>query len=298
MNYLITGGTGLIGKALIHALNTQNSTITVLTRDIKKASSLFNHEIKCIDELLLSDVDNIDTIINLAGEPIADKRWSQEQKHRICESRWDITEKLAHLISISKEPPSLFISGSAIGIYGRQENKPIDENFSNYHKEFTHDVCSRWEQIALEAASKHTRVAILRTGIVLDKKSGALAKMLLPFKLGVGGKVGKGDQFMSWIHLQDMISAILHIIDIETLNGPINITAPNAVTNELFSKTLSNELSRPCLFNTPPALLKLMFGEMADLLLFGQNVVPQKLISSGFRYKHPELVNALKDLLK
>jgi len=298
MNYLITGGTGLIGKALVNSLNTTNNTITVFTRDIDKASSLFNNEIKCIDSLLPSHLENIDTVINLAGEPIAERRWSHNQKHRICESRWDITEKLSHLISIAKKPPSLFISGSAIGIYGRQGNKPIDENFSNYHKEFTHEVCSKWEQIALEASSKYTRVAILRTGIVLDRKSGALAKMLLPFKLGLGGKVGKGDQYMSWIHLQDMISAILHIIDIKTLNGPINITSPNAVTNEVFSKKLSTELHRPCLFNTPPALLKFMFGEMADLLLFGQNVVPQALLTSGFEYKYAELANAFDDLLK
>ena len=298
MNYLITGGTGLIGKALINSLHTKNNTITVLTRDKERASSLLNKDIKFIDELYLSDMENIDTVINLAGEPIAEKRWSKEQKFKICESRWNITEKLAHLISISKNPPSLFISGSAIGIYGRQGNNPIDESFSRYHKEFTHEVCSRWEKIALEASSKHTRVAILRTGIVLDKKSGALSKMLLPFKLGVGGKVGKGDQYMSWIHLQDMISSILHIIDIDTLNGPINLTSPNAVTNETFSKTLSTELRRPCLLSTPPPLLKLIFGEMADLLLFGQNIVPQKLVNSGFRFKHGELAHALKDLLK
>jgi uncharacterized protein (TIGR01777 family) len=298
MNYIITGGTGLIGKALINSLKTKSTTITVLTRDINKASSLFNNEIKCIDSLLPSHLENIDTVINLAGEPIAERRWSHNQKHRICESRWDITEKLSHLISIAKKPPSLFISGSAIGIYGRQGNKPIDENFSHYNKEFTHEVCSKWEQIALEASSKYTRVAILRTGIVLNKKSGALAKMLLPFKLGLGGKVGKGDQYMSWIHLQDMISAILHIIENKALSGPINMTSPNAVTNQTFSKTLSTELHRPCLFTPPPALLKLIFGEMADLLLFGQNVIPQKLVTTGFRYKHAELANALKDLLK
>lgn len=298
MNYLITGGTGLIGKALINSLSTQKSTITVLTRNIKKASSLLNKEIKLIDELLLSDIENIDIVINLAGEPIAEKRWSQEQRYKICESRWDITEKLAHLISIAKKPPSLFISGSAIGMYGKQGNKPIDESFSNFHTEFTHNVCSRWEELALEASSTNTRVALLRTGIVLDKKSGALAKMLLPFQLGLGGMVGKGDQFMSWIHLQDMVAAILHIIDIKTLHGPINITAPNAVTNESFSKALSGELYRPCIFNMPPALLKFILGEMADLLLFGQNVVPQKLMTAGFRFKHAELVPALKDLLK
>ena len=298
MNYLITGGTGLIGKALIISLGTINNTITVLTRDIEKASSLLNKEIKFIDELLLSNIENIDIVINLAGEPIAEKRWSQEQKYKICESRWDITEKLAHLISIANKPPSLFISGSAIGMYGRQGNKILDEGFTQYHEEFTHQVCTRWEQLALEASSTNTRVALLRTGVVLDKKSGALSKMLLPFKLGVGGKIGNGEQIMSWVHIQDMVAAILHIIDIKSLNGPINITSPNPVSNEVFSKSLATALNRPCIFNTPPFLLKLMFGEMADLLLFGQNVIPQKLITSGFRFKHADLTSAFKDLLK
>ena len=275
-----------------------DNTITVLTRDIEKASSLLNKEITFIDELLLSNIENIDIVINLAGEPIAEKRWSQEQKYKICESRWDITEKLAHLISIANKPPSLFISGSAIGMYGRQGNKILDEGFSQYHEEFTHQVCTRWEQLALEASSTNTRVALLRTGVVLDKKSGALSKMLLPFKLGVGGKIGKGEQIMSWVHIQDMVAAILHIIDIKSLNGPINITSPNPVSNEVFSKSLATALNRPCIFNTPPFLLKLMFGEMADLLLFGQNVIPQKLITSGFRFKHADLTSAFKDLLK
>jgi uncharacterized protein (TIGR01777 family) len=298
MNYLITGGTGLIGQALIKSLSEKDNEITVLTRNIKAANLVLKDDVRFIDELLLTDIENIDIVINLAGEPIADKRWSVQQKNKICDSRWDLTEKIAHLISIADNPPSLFISGSAIGIYGRQDNTPINEGYSRYHKEFTYDVCSKWEQIALDASSNETRVVILRTGIVLDKKSGALAKMLLPFKLGIGGKIGNGEQFMSWIHLQDMVSAILHIIDIKTLNGPINITSPNAVTNKKFSKTLSTVLSRPCLFVTPSPLLKLIFGEMADLLLFGQNVTPEKLINSGFRFKHAELEHALKDLLK
>jgi uncharacterized protein (TIGR01777 family) len=298
MNYLITGGTGLIGQALIKSLTKNGNEITVLTRNIKTANSVSKGDVRFINELLLSDVENIDTIINLAGEPIADKRWSLKQKNKICESRWEITEKIAHLISIAKKPPSLFISGSAIGIYGRQNSNPINEGYSRYHKEFTYDVCSKWERIALGASSKDTRVAVLRTGIVLDTKSGALAKMLLPFKLGVGGKIGNGEQVMSWIHLQDMVSSILHIIDIKTLNGPINITSPNAVTNKTFSKNLSAALGRPCIFVTPPLLLKFIFGEMADLLLYGQNVAPEKLINSGFRFKHAELEHALSDLLK
>jgi uncharacterized protein (TIGR01777 family) len=192
----------------------------------------------------------------------------------------------------------VLISGSAIGIYGRQNDKPIDEDFSDFHQEFTHVVCAKWEENALAAISAKTRVAILRTGIVLDRKSGALAKMILPFKLGVGGKISHGGQFMSWIHLEDMVSAIIYIIGNNNLSGPINMTSPNAATNETFSKALAKSLHRPCILMTPAPLLKLIFGEMAELLLFGQNVVPQKLLNNGFTFKHNDIESALTDLLK
>nr|WP_310734715.1 DUF1731 domain-containing protein [Colwellia sp. BRX8-3] len=174
----------------------------------------------------------------------------------------------------------------------------MDETFRDFHQEFTHEVCAKWEEKALLACSANTRVALLRTGIVLDKSSGALAKMLLPFKLSVGGKISKGDQIMSWVHIDDMVSAILHIIDNDNLSGPVNMTSPNAVTNEVFSKALSKSLHRPSLFTTPAPLLKLIFGEMAELLLYGQNVVPQKLLNSGFVFKHNKIEAALTDLLQ
>ncbi|MCO4797671.1 MAG: TIGR01777 family oxidoreductase [Colwelliaceae bacterium] len=297
MNYLISGGTGLIGHNLITALANEGNRITVLTRNKYKAKKLLGSNIKLIEHLSIDDIENQNTIINLAGEPIADRRWTDSQKKKICQSRWDITKKLAELINLAKNPPSLFISGSAIGIYGRQADTPIDESFTQYHQEFTHEVCSRWEALALEAKSDVTRVVILRTGIVLDPESGALAKMLLPFKLGLGGKICNGQQIMSWIHIDDMISAILHIKDTPSIKGAINITANNPVTNADFSQNLAKVLQRPFFFTTPAVLLKIVFGEMADLLLFGQNVVPRKLINSGFNFKYPTIDNALKNLL-
>jgi uncharacterized protein (TIGR01777 family) len=297
MNYLISGGTGLIGHNLITALANEGNRITVLTRNKYKAKKLLGSNIKLIEHLSIDDIENQNTIINLAGEPIADRRWTDSQKKKICQSRWDITKKLAELINLAKNPPSLFISGSAIGIYGRQADTPIDESFTQFHQEFTHEVCSRWEALALEAKSDVTRVVILRTGIVLDPESGALAKMLLPFKLGLGGKICNGQQIMSWIHIDDMISAILHIKDTPTIKGAINITANNPVTNADFSQNLAKVLQRPFFFTTPAVLLKIVFGEMADLLLFGQNVVPRKLINSGFNFKYPTIDNALKNLL-
>jgi uncharacterized protein (TIGR01777 family) len=298
MNVLITGGTGLIGKALIKDLRQRKAKITVLTRDYSKASKTLGADITFIKELKPSNIEDMDTVINLAGEPIANKRWTANQKNKICHSRWDITDNLATLIKAAKNPPSLFISGSAIGIYGRQKNQPIDESFTEHHQEFTHEVCSKWESLALAAESKSTRVVILRTGIVLDKNAGALSKMLLPFSLCVGGKISHGMQMMSWIHIEDMVAAILHIQNTSTLKGCINITAEHPVSNKVFSHALAETLNRPSLFTTPAFILKLIFGEMADLLIFGQNIIPTKLKNSGFNFKYPIITKALKDILK
>ena len=297
MNVLITGGTGLIGKKLVSVLMKNTVNITVLTRDKKKAAIALGENITFIEKLSITSVEDQDIIINLAGEPIANKRWSKTQKDKICNSRWDITELLTKYINTAKKPPSLFISGSAIGIYGRQSINSIDESFKQYHQEFTHKVCEKWEQLALAAESDVTRVAILRTGIVLDTNEGALAKMLVPFKLGMGGKIGNGQQVMSWIHIDDVISAIQHIQKTETLNGVINLTAKHPVSNTLFSQKLASILQRPSYITTPTMLLRIIFGEMADLLLYGQDVLPRKLIRSGFQFKYPTLDKAMKHLL-
>jgi len=297
MNILITGGTGLIGKKLVRAFKQQNANVTVLTRNSKKAAVVLGADVSFIEKLSIINIDNQDIIINLAGEPIANKRWSKSQKNKICKSRWDITKQLTEFINSANNPPSLFISGSAIGIYGRQFNTPIDESFTQYHQEFSHTVCEKWERLALNAKSNATRVVILRTGIVLDSKEGALAKMLIPFKLGMGGKVSHGEQVMSWVHIEDMISSILHIKNTPIIKGVVNITAQNPVTNAVFSETLSKTLKRPSLFTTPAFLLKMIFGEMADLLLFGQHVIPNKLIQSGFMFEYPTIDKALNNLL-
>lgn len=298
MNILITGGSGLIGQHLISSLIQTKNHITVLTRDSVKSARKLPIGVNLIESLSQKNVDNHEVIINLAGEPIAEKRWSKTQKQKICHSRWHITTQLVELIKNANTPPKVFISGSAIGMYGRQDHKKIDENFTDFHQEFTHDVCSNWEEIALEATSTTTRVAVIRTGIVLDPNGGALAKMLLPFKLGIGGKIASGQQFMSWIHIEDMVAAILHIMKTQTLSGAINITSEHAVSNQEFSKTLARTLNRPSVFTTPSFMLKALFGEMADLLLFGQNVIPQKLVSTGFTFKYPTLDATLNNLIK
>lgn len=298
MNYLITGGTGCIGQALIKQLHTHNVNITVLSRNIEKAQMQLNSKVIIVGKLTLDNIENADIVINLAGEPIADKRWSQSQKDLICNSRWSITQNIVNLIKQATKKPKLFISGSAIGIYGRQGVAQINENFTDYNKEFTNTVCENWELIAEKANSPFTRVALLRTGIVLSKNHGALAKMLPPFKLGLGGKIGSGSQVMSWIHVEDMVNAILYIIENEQLSGPINMTAQNPVSNTEFTSHLSKTLNRPCIFTTPTLLLKLIFGEMSELLTYGQNVYPEKLLASGFNFKYTNVDSALNALIK
>lgn len=294
-NLLITGGTGLIGQELVNALLAKNSyLITVLTRSSAKAQSLFGTRINIVTELSQALIDKQNCIINLAGEPIADKRWSANQKQKICNSRWKITEKLTEFILRSPSPPQVFLSGSAIGVYGRQGVKVIDEDFIDYHQEFSREVCEKWESIALQASTV-TRVCLLRTGVVLAENGGALGKMLLPFKLGLGGPIGQGEQIMSWIHIDDMVSAIMFVMDSD-ISGPINMTSPAPVSNKEFSQTLSRTLNRPCFMITPPWVLKLVFGEMSDLLLFGQHVLPKVLLANGFTFQYPELPGALHQL--
>jgi uncharacterized protein (TIGR01777 family) len=246
----------------------------------------------------LINLDDYDVVINLAGEPIANKKWTDKQKHKIEHSRWSITEDIVTLINAGKNPPKLLISGSAIGLYGRQEDNIIDENFSSPHDEFSHRLCERWEFLAKKAQSDKTRVCILRTGVVITKRGGALQKMLLPFKLGLGGPMGDGSQYMSWIHLEDMLQGIAHLIANEDCQGVYNFTAPNPVTNTEFSRELAASLSRPCMFKVPEFVLRLMMGEMADLVLYGQRVVPTRLEESGYKFVYPRISQALDCLSK
>lgn len=296
MKILVTGATGTIGAALCEKLSAHQ--LIVLTRNRVKAKRKLSNDVEYIDALNQIDFNKIDAVINLAGEPIADKRWSNKQKALISTSRVTLTTEITKSILEATNPPSVFISGSAIGYYGRQPSSvQISEHFENCYPEFSHTLCKEWEDTALLCQSK-TRVCILRTGVVLSSKGGALAKLLPSFKLGLGSSVGHGDQMMSWIHIDDMANGIIHLLESKECRGAYNFTAPNPVSNKVFSKTLAKTLKKPCLFVMPSPVMRLLFGEMSDLLLFGQNVVPSKLMESGFVFRFPDLDEALSDVLK
>lgn len=295
MQLLITGGTGLIGRYLIARLLTLSHQVTVLTRDPQRARRVLGDRVEYWSTLQnQTTLDGIDGVINLAGEPIADKRWTPAQKQRLSQSRWQITEQLATLIKASATPPSVFISGSAVGYYGNQGEALVTEEETPV-SEFTHHLCERWEALALSAESDSTRVCLLRTGIVLAPDGGALAKMLPPFRLGLGGAIGSGRQYMAWIHIDDMVNAILYLLDHPILRGPFNMVSPYPVHNEQFSAMLAKVLNRPCFMRVPGFALRLLMGEAATLLLGGQRAIPHRLEAAGFGFRYYELEEALKD---
>jgi uncharacterized protein (TIGR01777 family) len=282
MKVMISGSHGLVGSALTVELQNKGYTVIRLERSIT-------------DNL---DFRDVTAVIHLAGESIADGRWSAEKKKRIEQSRVEGTQKIAQLIAESEQKPSVLISASAIGYYGDRANEKLTEK-SVSGNGFLSNVCVEWETATEIAQRAGVRTVNLRTGIVLSKKGGALAKMLPPFKLGGGGIVGNGKQYMSWISLEDMVDAIIYSINNESLSGPVNITAPNAVTNAEFTKVLGNVLKRPTIMPLPAFAARLIFGEMADaLLLTSTRVEPEKLLKAGYQFKHRDLKSALEDILK
>ncbi|HHX8652904.1 TIGR01777 family protein [Vibrio diabolicus] len=300
MKILLTGGTGFIGSELLKLLSTHQ--VMLLTRSPEQAKQRLQHadlgNIEYLDSLeSFADLNHIDAIINLAGEPIADKRWTSEQKEKICKSRWKITEQIVELIHASTEPPAVFISGSAVGYYGDQQDHPFDECLHVNSEDFPHEVCAKWEQIAKRAESEQTRVCLLRTGVVLGLNGGALAKMLLPYKLGVGGPLGNGNQYMPWIHILDMVRAIMYLLETPHAHGTFNMCAPHPVTNRIFSGTLAKTLKRPHILFTPKWAMELLMGESSCLLFDSMRAKPKKLTELGFKFSYSRIEPALKHLL-
>ena len=294
MKLLITGASGFIGSALIETLLDDGHQVIGLSRHPQRLNKRFGGRLEVTNELESIDAaESIDAIVNLAGEPILDRRWSEARKQQLYHSRLDTTAALLQLIKRLQTKPEVLISGSAIGFYGSQRDDRMLNEQCEGHLGFTHKLCSDWENRALEAQQLGLRVCLLRTGVVLGH-GGALKRMLLPFKLALGGPIASGRQWFSWIQLDDMVAAIRFLLAHEVLSGAFNCTAPEPVNNAEFSRTLGRVLHRPAVLPMPGWVMQLALGEGAELLCEGQRVVPVRLQEAGFEFRYPQLEAALK----
>jgi len=293
---LMSGSSGLLGSALMQSLGTDGYEITRLMRRPTAAAGQIAWDFA--QPLAPQSVSGFDAVIHLAGESIA-SRWTESKKKAIRDSRVLGTRHLAEALARAASPPRVFISASAIGFYGDCGDEILREDSASGGSGFLPEVCREWEAAADPAVNAGTRTAFLRTGIVLSAKGGALKQMLPPFRMGLGGRISSGRQWMSWIDLQDEIGAIRHILANESLSGPVNSVSPHPVTNAEFTKTLASVLSRPAIFPMPAFAARLVFGQMGDELLLGsQRVEPAKLTASGYVFQKPDLRRALRDILK
>jgi len=296
---LITGATGFIGGRLAEALIRAGHDVTVLTRDPHKAVAVLRPPFRLVTRLdqIASDAA-IDAVINLAGEPIADALWTRRQRRRILASRLRVTCALVKLIARLERKPAVLVSGSAVGWYGNWQDETLTE-FDGGKRGFAHRVCEAWEQTAKRAARFGTRVVRLRIGIVLGAEGGMIARLRAPFALGLGGPLGSGQQWISWIERDDLVRLIAHVIADDRYVGAVNATAPTPVTNAAFARELARTLRRPAWLRVPAALLRVLAGDLArELLLGGQRVLPDKADAFGFTFRHPTLAGALAALLQ
>ncbi len=299
MKILMSGASGLVGSDLMGVLAAAQHTVNRLVRYKSRAVAgdvYWNPTSGEIDAAALADCD---AVINLAGESIAGARWSAQQKQRIRESRVAGTRTIAlALAKCDRGLPKTLVNASAVGFYGNRGDERLDESSPAGEGDFLSEVCQAWEAATEPAARAGVRVVMTRFGVILSGKGGALQKMLLPFRLGLGGKIGSGRQYMSWIALEDVVASVIDCLRDDSLRGAVNVVAPDPVTNWEFTKTLGRVLSRPTIFPMPAFAARAAFGQMADeLLLSGQRVEPAKLLAAGYRFKHPTLEGALRCVL-
>jgi len=297
-NFLITGGTGFIGKKLVAQLVNAGHEAVVVTRRPEKHGGSFAEKIRYIGSFsAIDNSDCFDAVINLGGEGIADKRWSAKRKQQLLDSRIGLTNHLVKCLARLEKRPEVMISASAVGWYGAHDETPLTED-SACHQEFSHELCEAWEKEAAAVGDLGIRLCIIRLGIVLGKNGGVLKRMLPPFYFGLGGRIGSGKQYMSWVHVNDVIRAVDYLVDENSLSGVFNLTAPGTVSNTQFTQAIGKVISRPTLFPLPAFVVKTVFGEMGErLLLMGQNVVPHNLLKAGFSFDFPDLDGALTDIL-
>jgi uncharacterized protein len=297
MKIAITGASGFIGSLLADQLWNQRHHLLLLSRNPPRETDVTKQEWVAWNPSTKGGweqaLDGVDGIFNLAGEPIAAKRWTDAQKETIKSSRVQSTRALVN--AIAKDKPKFLINASAVGYYGARGDERITED-TGPGNDYLSRVCVAWEEEARKADAYGVRVVLVRTGIVLDKGKGALAKMVPPFKFFAGGPLGSGKQWMPWIHIEDEIGLLLFLMGNQTARGPFNATAPNPVTMAEFGKTLGNVLNRPSWATVPAGVLTLLVGDMAEMLLNGQRAVPQAALKLGYEFKYPTLLPALQSL--
>jgi uncharacterized protein (TIGR01777 family) len=297
MRVLVTGSSGLVGSALASQLEGDGHTVTRLVRSKRGTGEdrvLWDPEAGTIDS---ASLEGLDAAVHLAGESIAAGRWTAARKARILESRTKGTQLLAEALAGLRERPKVLVSASAVGYYGDRGDESLREESAS-GSGFLADVCRQWEAAAAPAAQSGIRVVHPRFAMILSTAGGALQRLLLPFRLGLGGRLGSGKQFMSWVALDDVVGAICHALTHDDLQGPVNVVSPTPVRNDEFTKTLGRVLRRPTVFPLPAFAARLAFGQMADeLLLTSQRVEPAKLIAGGYQFAFPDLEDALRHLL-
>lgn len=295
MRVLVTGGTGFIGQSLCPRLAQAGHEVIVMTRQARPA--LPRGASAAVTRLESLDGQGVDAVLNLAGAPIADARWSESRKKLLVDSRVDTTARLVAWMRSARHPPTVLVSASAVGYYGEQGADPVTED-TPPAPGFTNDLCKAWEAEALKASGSGTRVAIPRIGVVLDRGGGALASMLPAFKLGLGGPLGSGANYFPWIHREDMVSILVWLLDNAQASGAYNASAPNPVTNAEFTRALGTALKRPTVFRVPAPALKLMLGEMSELLLGSDRMLPARLLREGFEFRYPRIDQALSAIFR
>lgn len=294
MRILVTGGSGFIGRLLCPELLSAGHEVVVLTRSPQKTRQKLPEGVQCYADL--SSVDPCEAVINLAGAGIADKRWTEARKQVLKASRLETTQAVVEWMATLPVPPTVMVSASAVGWYGEQGQQEVDES-TPPTSGFTHELCEAWEQAAQQAEALGVRVCCIRLGVVLDQGGGSLAKMLPAFKLGLGGRLGDGQQWMPWIHRQDVVRVVQFLLAQPECSGPYNTTAPEPVTNAEFTRALGRALHRPTVLPVPSCMLSLALGDMASLLLGSDRLVPRRLQEAGFQFRYSDLDKALADIM-